>query len=218
MKKKSGTPVVPKKTFSQLLNDFNACANAKFWAEDKTIEEIVTHCHRGDWLLWLAEKIQLDKIELTRLKGHCANTIRHLMKDERSVNAVDAAINFNGDIESLNKHYEQASDAKFEAECDISIAYLKSDAHANHSKIYDSSALVAKLVCLHKFDSDSVAINVAETAFTDAFAYYSNSDDYKNRLENAIIARNQSLLLTADIVRIRIASLIIDKVNELLNK
>ena len=81
-------------TFKELLIKLNACEEAREWARDMPIEEIVSTCHRGDWLLWLAKKVDVDLRLRTLAKGHCANTVRHLMKDERSIKAVDVAIAF----------------------------------------------------------------------------------------------------------------------------
>ena len=78
----------------ELLLKLKACGPAIDWAGDKTIEEIWATCHRGDWMLWLARKLDIDKRVLTIAKGHCANTVRHLMKDERSIAAVDMAIKY----------------------------------------------------------------------------------------------------------------------------
>jgi hypothetical protein len=86
-------------TFKELLQNLRACSDAREWAGDMPIEDVVAKCHRGDWLLWLAKRIDIDGRKLTLAKGHCANTIRHLMKDERSIKAVDAAIAYgNGEI------------------------------------------------------------------------------------------------------------------------
>ena len=82
------------KTFKEYLHSVDACAAAIEWAGDKPIEQVVTECHRGDWLLWLAKKCGVELQPLTLAKGHCANTVRHLMSDERSVKAVDVAIAF----------------------------------------------------------------------------------------------------------------------------
>lgn len=80
---------------NQLLKELNACSDAIQWAKDKSFEEIHSTCHRGDWLLWLFRRTNPDNFQLLTLaKGHCANTVRHLMKDERSIKAVDAAIAF----------------------------------------------------------------------------------------------------------------------------
>jgi hypothetical protein len=81
-------------TFKELLIKLDACKIAREWAGDMPIEEVVSTCHRGDWLLWLAQKVDVDFQLFTLAKGHCANTVRHLMTDERSINAVDVAIAF----------------------------------------------------------------------------------------------------------------------------
>ena len=81
-------------TFNQYLESLKVCKAAVEWAGNKTIEEVVATCHRGDWLLWLAKRCDIGLQPLTLAKGHCANTVRHLMKDERSIEAVDVAIAF----------------------------------------------------------------------------------------------------------------------------
>jgi hypothetical protein len=97
------------------LIELNACEQALEWAGDKTWEEIYNTCHRGDWLLWLFAKTNPDDLQLLILaKGHCANTVRHLMMDERSTNAVDVAIAFGegkATIEELNAARAAAEDA-----------------------------------------------------------------------------------------------------------
>jgi len=92
------------KQFNELLIKLNACNPAIDWAEGKSWEEVYNTCHRGDWLLWLYKKTNKDNLrKLTLAKGLCANTVRHLMKDERSVAAVDAAIKYgNGEIGEKN--------------------------------------------------------------------------------------------------------------------
>ena len=81
-------------TFKDLLIQLDACESAREWAGDMPIEEVVATCHRGDWLLWLTKRVDADLRLRTLAKGHCANTVRHLMTDERSLNAVDVAIAF----------------------------------------------------------------------------------------------------------------------------
>lgn len=77
---------------SELLN---SCTDDKLreWASNKSWQEIYNTCHRGDWLLWLFASANPEDIRLlTLVKGHCANTVRHLMRDNSIVAAVDAAI------------------------------------------------------------------------------------------------------------------------------
>ena len=75
------------------LRRLRACKEAREWAEGMSWQEVYATCHRGDWLLWLfARTNPNNRRELTLAKGHCANTVRHLMKDPRSIAAVNAAI------------------------------------------------------------------------------------------------------------------------------
>jgi hypothetical protein len=86
--------MTPKK-FNALLLSLDACEDAVLWAKGKSWKKVFETCHRGDWLLWLFVRTSPDDIRLRVLvAGHCANTVRHLMKDKRSLEAVDMAIRF----------------------------------------------------------------------------------------------------------------------------
>jgi hypothetical protein len=115
-----------KEDFKKLLVKLKACNDAREWAEGKTWEEVYTTCHRGDWLLWLFARTNPNNLQLLTLaKGHCANTVRHLMTDERSIAAVDAAIAFGeGKItrEELNNAADAAADAAYYTAADAAYA------------------------------------------------------------------------------------------------
>jgi hypothetical protein len=112
----------------ELLIQLNACQEAKDWASDKSWNEIYETCHRGDWLLWLFNKTNPNDLQaLTLAKGHCANTVRHLMKDERSIKAVDVAIAFGEGKASLE---ELRSAAYAAASAAYAAAYTDADAYA----------------------------------------------------------------------------------------
>ena len=75
------------------IERFNPCFEAlEFRKGYATFEEAWNYCPRGDWMLWLAEKLQVDRRLLVLTGGHCANTVRHVMGDERSTKGVDACI------------------------------------------------------------------------------------------------------------------------------
>lgn len=116
-----------------LLKELNACDSAQKWASDKTWEQIYNECHRGDWLCWLFVRTNPDDVRLlTLVKGHQANTVRHLMKDERSLAAVDAAIAFGEgkiSVEELKIFYRFATHAVNAAAANAS-AYVVSAAYA----------------------------------------------------------------------------------------
>ena len=124
------------KPFKQLLIELNACEGAQEWAAEKSIEEAVSTCQRGDWMLWLAKKVNVGVRPLTHAKGKCANTVRHLMKDERSINAVDAAIDFgNGVInEDELAAYAAAASASAASAADAAYAYAASAAASSRKE------------------------------------------------------------------------------------
>jgi hypothetical protein len=126
----------------ELLIKLRGCSEAREWAGDKTIEEIVEQCHRGDWLLWLAAKIDIGLQPLTLAKGHCANTVRHLMKDERSIKAVDTAIAF-GEGKATREELDKAADAADAVAwvaADVAVAWVAADVAADAA---DAAAWVA---------------------------------------------------------------------------
>ena len=158
----------------ELLIKLNACNEAREWASNKSIDEIWATCHRGDWMLWLARKLNIDKRVLTLAKGHCANTVRHLMKDERSIAAVDMAIKY-GEGNATDSELAAAADAAYDATAD---AY---DAAADDAYAADYAA--------------AAAAAYATAAYAAAAAYAADAAAY------AAAARKQSQQATAEICR-----------------
>jgi len=103
------------KNIDELLNKLNACREDKDWAKGKTFVEIYTTCDRGDWLCWLFARTNPEDVQLlTLVKGHQANTVRHLMKDKRSLKAVDTAIAF-GEGRATKDQLSMAARAAYHA-------------------------------------------------------------------------------------------------------
>ncbi len=164
-----------------LLKKLHACEEARKWAADKSWEEVYNTCDRGDWLLWLFKKTNPDDLQLLTLaKGHCANTVRHLMKDERSIRAVDAAIAF-----GLGEITKEGLDAAYDA------AY----AYAAYAAAYAADAAAAA------YAADAAAAYAADCA-ADAAAADCAADAYAYAAYAAYAAaRKQNQQQTADIVR-----------------
>ena len=129
-------------TFNQYLQSEGACEPAVKWAGRKTIEEVVATCHRGDWLLWLAKRCDIGLQPLTLAKGHCANTVRHLMKDERSIKAVDVAIAF-GEGKATREELDAAYAASDAAAYAAAAAYDAAAAYAAAAADADAAAAAA---------------------------------------------------------------------------
>jgi hypothetical protein len=196
------------KTLKEYLKTLNACHESVIWAGDKTIEEVVHECHRGDWLLWLAQRCGVELKPLTLAKAHCANTVRRLMKDERSIKAVDVAIAFGqgrATLDELNEVYSSAADA-YDTASAAAKAAIKDAAKAAIKAAAKAAASAAAA-------ADSEFADAAYAVANDAAAAAAYAADHA--VAAAAYAANRQQ--TADICRAHIGELIIIKVNQLLN-
>ena len=139
------------KTFKEYLKSLNACQPAVEWAGDKPIEQVVAECHHGDWLLWLAKKCGVELQPLTLAKGHCANTVRHLMTDERSLKAVDVAIAF-GEGKATREELDTAA----------ADAYAASNAYAAAHAAYAANQQETADIC-RKYIGELIIQKVNQT-------------------------------------------------------
>ena len=188
------------KTFQTILKELNACNQAVQWADTKTIEEVVEQSYRGDWLLWLGKKLDLPLNKMTLAKARCAKTVIHLMKDQRSINAVNIAERFGLDectLEELNMAKEEAYQAK---------RYADAAAAAADAAAYAAAAA-----------ADAAAADAADAAaYADyAAAYADYAAAYAAAYAYAEKTKNQQQ--TADICKEILGQLITDKINELIN-
>ncbi len=174
------------KTIEKQLEKLNACRPARKWAKGKSWQEIYNTCHRGDWLLWLYAMTREDNEDTLRLltlaKARCAATVKHLMKDERSIKALEVA-----EAYGLGKVSREELDA---AATDSRAAYaaaagVAADAAAAAA---DADATVAYVADAAANAADAAYIAAREAAATDSRA-----------AANAAYAKNQQE--TADIVR-----------------
>lgn len=142
------------KTLKELLVKFNFSYSLEKWVGDKTIEEVVKECHRGDWLLWLAKRLKLPERKLIACAGHCANTVKHLMKDKKSIKLVKLCMNFEDERISFKKlenareaaSYYNYHSSNFTAVAEA-IAYTYSDANFTsyvNTLVYADDAVARK--------------------------------------------------------------------------
>ena len=94
------------------LEKLNACKDAIEWAANqKNYKEAWQSCERGDWMLWLAFKLNIDDKKLTMAKVMCVKQVEHLMRDQRSRDALQSCIDYaNGKI-TRNQINAAADDA-----------------------------------------------------------------------------------------------------------
>ena len=169
------------KTFKELLIELDACSPALEWLKDRTIEETIRDVDRGDWLLWLA-------------KALCAKTVIHLMKDERSINAVNVAEKF-GRGECTRKDLDATANATANAA-----------AYAAYAAAYAAAAANAAA-------NANATANAAAYA---AYAAYAAAAANAAAAAAAAAAANANLLETSIICKEILGELIINRVNKLL--
>ena len=118
------------------IEKFNACKESivfrKNYPDFKTAWE---NCPRGDWMLWIAKKLNVDLLKLTTAKALCANTVRNLMRDERSTKAIDVAILF-GQGKASREELDAAAAAAY-------TAYTDAAAYAAAAAAADAAAAAA---------------------------------------------------------------------------
>ena len=134
-------------SLKELLIELNACDEANGWVSDKNIEDAVKEVERGDWLLWLAKKIDIPIKPLTLAKARCAKTVIHLMKDQRSIDAVNLAEKYGLTDEISDddlKNAADAADAAYAASASASADAAYADAAADAAAYYAASAAAAK--------------------------------------------------------------------------
>jgi hypothetical protein len=164
----------------EFLTNNKACDEAKLWASNKSWNEIYNTCHRGDWLLWLFKKTNPNDLQaITLAKAHCANTVRHLMKDERSKNAIDVAIAF-GNGNATREELNVVAAAAYAADAAAYAAAAYAAANADYAAAAAAYAAA---------DADAGAADAAAAYAADAGAGAAYGARTKNQLETADICR-----------------------------
>jgi len=177
------------------IKKFDPCKSAiEFRKEFKSFEEAWDACPRGDWMLWLASKLKVDKRLLTLTKGYCAKTVEHLMKDERSKKAVQAAIDYGNNL--IDE--EELRGAAATAYAATATAAAAADAAAADDAAAAAYAAYAAYAAAAAYAAYAAA---AADAAADAAAYaaYAVADAAADAAAYAAKKENQKL--TADICR-----------------
>ncbi len=108
------------------IEKYSPCEKAViFRAKFKSFKEAWDNCPRGDWMLWIAKRLGVDFKTMTLAKVRCAQTVIHLMKDERSLNALTDEVT----IEDLNAASAAAAASDADAYA-YAYAYADADAYA----------------------------------------------------------------------------------------
>ena len=172
------------------IEKFKACKESIAFRENYSdFKSAWENCPRGDWMLWIAKKLEVDLLKLTTAKALCANTVRHLMKDERSKKAIDVAILFGQGLATREELDFAAADAYAAAHT----ATYSAAAYAANTDAY-AAAYAADTATY------SAAAYAAVAAYAaDAYAADAAASRQKNQQETAEICRRvlTDVVLTA---------------------
>jgi len=179
-----------KKEKFDLLKFSPYCDAVDYYNTKKDFKTAWEECPRGDWMLWIAFKLGVNKRTLTLAKGLCAKTVIHLMTDKRSIDAVNAAIAY-GKNEIGDKELAYAASAASAAYASASAAYAASAASAAYTAASAASVAYAADAAADAAYAAAHAATYAASAADAADAAY----DEKAR------KKNQNQKQTADICR-----------------
>jgi hypothetical protein len=130
------------------LEKIDACSDAIEWvATQKNYKEAWQNCERGEWMLWLAKMLKVNDRKLTLAKFKCANQVRHLMKDPRSLAALDAAEKYgNGEISRDELDTAAAADADAAAYAAYAAYAAADDATAKKESLKKSAEFCREIL------------------------------------------------------------------------
>ena len=173
------------------INQFRtSCYDAQvYYGTKDTFEQAWNDCDRGDWMLWIAAKLKIDKRTLFLAKARCAKTVLHLMKDERSRKAVEVAEKYGlGQCES--KELQSAAAAAAYA---AYAADAAADADAVDAAVAAAAAAAAAVAAVAAVDADAAAAVAADADAAAAVARKTNqqqtSDICREILTNEVFKK-----------------------------
>ena len=175
------------------LKKLNACPDAiEYVKTQKSAKLAWENCERGDWMLWLAKKLNVDDRKLILAKARCADQVRHLMKDQRSIDVLDACYRYaRGEMsrKELDVYSDNAYDA-YNAACAAYTAIATSYAYAAFAAAYAAASAVYDAV----YDAASATATAYATSYATA---YTDSAKISSLKKSAEICKE---ILTEDVL------------------
>jgi hypothetical protein len=140
------------------------CGNARAWLNEnrgKSLYTLWRTCQRGDWLLWLAVEIGIDRKLAVLAACDCADQVKHLVPE--SVRDTTDIVRKWCSGEATLDEVRAASDAASAAYAAASAAYAAADAAAD-------AAASAAYAAAYAADAASAAYAAADAAAYAAYA------------------------------------------------
>jgi len=96
------------------LRTINACPEALEWLGDRDLATAWAACQRADWMLWLAEKVNISKRQFVRVAALCAQTAEKYTDDKRVVDCNLTALRW-ADGKATDEELKAAAEAAWAA-------------------------------------------------------------------------------------------------------
>jgi hypothetical protein len=200
----------------ETLNGLAACPTAVTWAKgQRTWRRAWANCDRGDWLLWAAERIDIDRTLITRAACDCARkALKYVPGGEErpriAIETAEAWCRGEATIEEVRASADYADSAASAsgASADAAASGASADAAASAA----SAAASASAYGAADASSAYAAYADASSAYADASAAYSASaasaaysaSASASAASSAATARTKSFKECASLVRKRI--------------
>jgi len=168
---------------SKILSKLSVCSDARvFCRGHKTIKAAWLACERGDWLLWFAGKLDIDRKVLVFVACQCARLVLKNTTDKRVLKCIEITERWTADnamIEEMITARRDAADA--------------ADAAAYAAYAYAAAAAAAYAAAADAADAAAAYAAYAAAAAADAAAYAA--------ADAADATRKETLKICADLVR-----------------
>jgi hypothetical protein len=184
-----------------LLEKYNACHYARTWAAGRTVsEDSWLACERGDWLLWIAARLGVDRRLVVAAACDCARlALAYVPEGEaRPRLAIEAAERWTrGD--GTSEEVRDACDAAYVAYASVSAAY------AAYAAAYSSvSAVDFIYISYATAAADASATAVANASAAAAASAVTIANAFAAIDAAYFAARTATMRTCADLVRTRI--------------
>jgi len=131
------------------ITKYGPCEDGLEWYnEQPSFKHAWCSCRRGDWMLWFASKLSIDKRLIVKTAGRCAATVKHQMADNASIHALIACERYgNGEIgdEELSSAAAYAAHAAaYAADAAASAAYATYAADADYATSQKETADICR--------------------------------------------------------------------------
>ena len=145
------------KDFLEAIDQYDPCRDAVRWAEDKkTLSEIWRTCDRGDWLLWAAAKVGIDRKIIVAAACDCAElALKYVPKGEdRPREAIETARKWIKGEATLKEVRNASAAAAYAAAADAYAAAYAAAAAAAYAAA-DSVLLASVKIALDAYKAEA---------------------------------------------------------------